>query len=149
MIRVEGTSVLVETRTLVARFDRGALVGLKRRADGRVLLESEPDPASPLQLIYPGQETVALTGELGDQTLCLPPNDRCAEIRLTAWNGDGVLMVSEDLEAGDLVVEPSGCASRPGLRGCRWNLAVTIRDAAQHENPNPAIAELLALGAAT
>jgi hypothetical protein len=109
VIRVEGTSVLVETRTLVARFDRGAPVELKRRADDRVLLESEPDPASPLQLIYPGQEAVALSGELGDQAVFLPLNDRCAGIRLTEWNGDGVLVVSEDLEAGDLVVEPSGC----------------------------------------
>lgn len=122
MVKIEGDTLQVETRTLAARFVRGALVELRRRADGRPLLRTSPESMAPLQLIYAGQEASPLSGELGDQVACLPINDRCAEIRFAAWNGEGVLVVAEDPETGDLVVEPSGCASRPGLRACRWML---------------------------
>lgn len=123
MIRIEGNCIYVDTRTLTARFERGALIELRRKRDGRVLVEGAVDGMAPLQLIYPGQEAVSLRGELDDEVACLPIDDYCAEMRFTSWNGDGLLVIGEDPETGDLVVEPSGCASRPGLRACRWNFA--------------------------
>jgi hypothetical protein len=123
VIRIEGDSLNVETRTLAARFAQGALVELRRRADGRLLIQSGPEAPPPLQLVYPAQEAVPLAGEPGDRVVCLPLGDHAAEFRFASWNGEGLLSVAEDPVTGDLVVEPSGCASRPGLRACRWNLA--------------------------
>lgn len=122
MITIESNRIHAVTRTLAASFERGALIELKRLADGRVLLQAAAEGQAPLQLIYPGQETVPLCGAPGDRVTCLPISERCAEVRFEAWNGDGVLSISEDSETGDLVVESSGSTSRPGLRACRWAL---------------------------
>lgn len=122
MIRVDGDRVLVETNTLTACFAGGVLIELRRRTDDRVLLAAPADGSPSLELVFAGQEAVPLTGELGDRVECLPLNEYSAEIRFSAWNGDGVLLVAEDPATGDLVVEPSGSSSRPGLRACRWSL---------------------------
>ena len=39
-----------------------------------------------------------------------------ADVRLHGWDADGVIAVSEDVESGDLIVEPSAYSSRPGVR---------------------------------
>jgi len=122
MIKVEGNQVHVDTCTLKATFEAGVLVFLMRKVDGRTFIQSEVEGHLPLRLIYPGQGPVSLGGEPGDQIICLPVGDHHAEIRFSSWNGDGVLSISEDQETGDLIVEPSGYASRPGLRACRWML---------------------------
>ncbi len=122
MITVAQNTIRVETATLTACFAAGALVELRRRRDGRPLLAAAPDTIAPLQLVYAQQEAVSLRGEPGDQVVCLPIDAHCAEVRFAAWNGDGVLVISEDEATGDMLVEPAGCASRSGLRSCRWNL---------------------------
>lgn len=122
MIWIEGNCVCADTRTLTARFEQGTLVELRRKRDGRAFVQAPADGMAPLQLVYARQEAVGLRGELGDRVVCLPISEWCAEIRFASWNGDGALMISEDRESGDLMIEPSGCASRPGLRACRWNL---------------------------
>ncbi len=120
MLRLEGNRLHVETHTLTAILDRGVLVSLIRKSDGRQLIKADADTTIPLQLIYSGREIVPLGGEPGDQVRCFPVNDHHAEFRVESWNGDAVLSVAEDSETGDLILEPSGYASRPGLRACRW-----------------------------
>lgn len=128
MIKIEGNQVHIDTRTLKATFEAGALVFLMRKSDGRTFIQSDADGYLPLRLIYPGQGPVSLGGEPGDQIICLPVSDHHAEIRFNSWNGDGMLSISEDQESGDLIVEPSGYASRPGLRACRWMLTGIDRE---------------------
>lgn len=123
MLRIEGNRILVDTRTLTAVVDRGTLVSLVRKSDGRRFIQSDADKIIPLQLVYPGNEVVPLGGEPGDSVKCLPINDYYAEFRLESWNGDGVISFSEDRESGELIIEPGGYASRPGLRGVRWMLS--------------------------
>jgi len=122
MIKVEGNQIHVDTCTLKATFEAGTLIFLMRKRDGRVFIQSNMAGHMPLRLVYPGQEPVSIGGEQGDQVICLPVSDHHAEIRFNSWNGDGVLSISEDQETGDMIVEPSGYASRPGLRSCRWTL---------------------------
>jgi len=122
MIRVDKNRIQVETKTLSARFEKGALVKLERKRDGRVMLEGGGERSAPLELVYAGEEGVALNGMPDDRVICLPVSEQCAEMRFEGWNGEGVIAISEDVESGDLVVEPSGCASRPGLRSVRWNV---------------------------
>ncbi len=122
MIKVEGNQVYVDTRTLKATFDAGVLVSLVRKRDGRAFIQSGAEGYSPLRLVYTGRDLAPLGGEAGDHVMCLPISDNSAEIRFHSWNGDGVLSISEDQETGDLMIEPGGYASRPGLRACRWML---------------------------
>jgi len=120
VITVDGGKVRVSTRTLSALFENGALVSLVRKSDGREFLRR--GGAGPLELVYADGGASPLYGVDGDTVACLPINDTRAEMRFHAWFGDGVVTVSEDAENGDLVVEPSAYASRPGLRAARWNI---------------------------
>jgi len=124
MLKVDGDSLTVETKTLRARFQGGALVSLVRISDGREFLDGAEARSKPaLELVYPGRGAPALSGAPGDRVGCWRLNALSAEYRFEGWYGDGVLGVSEDPKTGDLVVEPSGYASRPGLQACRWNVA--------------------------
>jgi len=119
-LRVEGERVLVETSTLSAVLERGALVGLTRKADGAVLL-SGGKTAGALSLVYSGDEVVPLAGEANDRVNIIQLNPNLVQVRLEGWFGDGVITVSTDPENGDLLVEPSAYASRPGLKSVRWS----------------------------
>jgi len=124
MLNIDGERLIVETKTLKARFESGVLASLVRKSDGRELLvESEARSKPVLELLYANQGVSPLSGAPGDRASCRRLNALSAEYRFEGWHGDGVLTIAEEPETGDLVIEPSGYASRPGLRACRWNLA--------------------------
>ena len=121
MIRVDGNTVTVETKTLRAAFADGRLASLKRASDGREFLDGEgAKGCAPLALYYPGTGAAALTGNPDDAVTSRSLGDNAAEIRFEAWHGDGLLEITTDDATGDVIVEPSGFASRPGLQSCRW-----------------------------
>ncbi len=122
MLKIDGNTIHIDTKTLKATMDKGVLISLVRKSDGKQLIQSKADGVMPMQLVYSGGELVPLDEYASDQVICLPINDHHAEYRLEAWNGDGVIDVYEDVETGDLIIEPSGYASRPGLRGVRWTM---------------------------
>jgi hypothetical protein len=122
MLTVEGSEIRIDTRTQKAVFTDGVLTSLVRKSDGRVLITAGAGMA-PLELVYGSSDISALSGTPGDKATTLRINDLQAQVRLAAWNGDGILAISEDPPTGDIVVEPSGFASRPGLRAVRWNLS--------------------------
>ena len=121
MIRVEGARVVAETRTQRAAFERGVLASLVRRSDGRELVKAAGEGPA-LELVYSESDVSPLAKQLGDEAECLRINDYRAEVRLHGWFGDGVIAIAEDVESGDVVVEPSGYSSRPGLRSVRWTI---------------------------
>jgi len=96
---------------------------LRSRLTGEEFIRSLEKPgAAALELIYRGDEIVRVdTSKFGSVTTHLL-SDRQAEIVFHSWDGDGVITVSADPESGDILVEPSAYSSRPGVRGCRWNL---------------------------
>jgi hypothetical protein len=120
---VEGERVLVETRTLKAVLDGGTLTSLVRKTDGRQFIDAGQVDSLALKLVYPGNEAISLGGAPNDRVTCLRINERLAHIRIASWYGDGVISVSCDPVSGDLLIEPSGYASRPGLRACRWTIS--------------------------
>lgn len=122
MITIAGEQLKVETRTLQAVFEQGILVSLKRKRDEREFIHCSSEGKTPLQLKYPGQDIVALGNEAGDRVTYLPINDFMVEIRVESWYGDGIILISEEQSSGELIVEPGGYSSRPGLRACRWTL---------------------------
>lgn len=127
-LRVEGDKVLVETQTLKAVLDKGSLTSLIRKADGKEFIDPEQVDALALKLVYPGDEAISLGEAPNDLVTCLQINDHRADIRLESWYGDAVISVDYDPVSGDLLIEPSGYASRPGLRACRWMVSGLIQE---------------------
>lgn len=127
MLSIENNRLVARTKTLSAVFECGTLISLKSNADGREFIRPRTAEAGcatyPLQLLYANKELVPLGGHNGDRVSLLRINDTRAEIRFESWYGDGVLSVSEDTQTGELVLEPSGYASRPGLRAVQYTLA--------------------------
>ena len=122
LVKAEGNLVRVETHTLKAVIDRGLLISLVRKSDGQELIKSSAEKKQALQLIYPKGETVSLGSEIEDQFKYFQINDNLAHVRIESWYGDAVISISTDKKTGDLIIEPSGYASRPGLKACRWLL---------------------------
>jgi hypothetical protein len=122
-VRVEGQQVRVDTSTLTAVFDRAVLVSLVRKSDGKELIHSSAKDKQGVFLIYSGQEAVPLGKEETDRFTPLRINAHRADIRIEAWDGDGVMTIADDPESGDMIVEVGAYSSRPGVRACRWLLS--------------------------
>lgn len=123
MLSVTGRQITVDTCSLTAIIDGGLITSLVRKSDGRELIRCRADAMSPLHLAYTSGESVPLGGSPDDTVQCLRLSDSQAEVRLGSWHGDGVIAISEDRTSGDLLIQASAYASRPGLRACRWMLA--------------------------
>ena len=122
-IEVRDGRLHVETRTLTAVIDKGTISSLRSKASGEEFVKgTRPDGPAALQLLYRAEETVAIDEEKYGSIQCRRISDHRAEVIFHSWDGDGVLAVSADPETGDLIVEPSAYASRPGVRACRWTI---------------------------
>jgi hypothetical protein len=129
MVNVQDERVCVETKTLSAVIDRGWLTSLTSKATGEQLIEPfEPGEESALKLVYRGDEAVRLDGVRVGGVHAHAISGSRAEIRFDSWDGDGVMQVAEDVETGDLIMEPSAYSSRPGVCACRWTLRGLRRD---------------------
>lgn len=113
----------IETRTLTAVIDKGTVSSLKSKSTGEEFIKgASADGPAALQLLYRGGETVAIDEKKYGNIQSRKISDRRAEVIFHSWDGDGVLAVSADPETGDLILEPSACATRPGVRACRWTV---------------------------
>jgi hypothetical protein len=123
-LEVDGDRLLIETHTLSATMTKGVLTSLRNRATGEELLRAPETPGgAALELIYRSDEIVRVDeSKFGSITTHSLSTNR-AEIVFHSWDGDGVITVEADPDTGDLLVEPSAFSSRPGVRGCRWNIA--------------------------
>lgn len=129
-VRVEEDAVVrVETATLRAKLEKGFLTALESKLDGEKFIEPfDRSRFDALRLVYRGRETVDLGEQLFGNVSARQITPACAEIRFHNWNGDGLIRVSADPVSGDLVLEPSGYSSRPGVRACRYTIAGIRRD---------------------
>lgn len=124
MITVRDDIVTVDTRTLVATFERGHLIQLANKINGEVYRGAADTSASALQLTYPGQGVAPVLNELAGSLAVIRLSDQHVQYRFGGWDGDGVLDIREDLANGDVVVEPSAYSSRTGLLSVRWPVAL-------------------------
>ncbi len=129
-VRLEdGAVVHVETATLRARLEKGFLASLESKLTGEKFIEPfDRSRFDALRLIYRGRETVDLGEQLFGNISARQITPSCAELRFQNWNGDGVIRVTADPVTGDLILEPSGYSSRPGVRACRYTIAGIRRD---------------------
>ena len=122
MITLQDGKLFVETRTLTAVIDRGHITSLKSRAGEEFITPFDPDKYTALELMYRGNEAVPVSsGEVASYAFFLAGEHR-AEMRIRNWHADGNIFITEDVETGDLIIEPSAYSSRPGVRSCRYTV---------------------------
>ena len=115
-IEIREQRLHVETRTLTAVLDKGAITSLKSKITGEDFVAGrKPDAAPFRQPLYSRGETVA-DEEIPATAYSMPKtvDSTRREVVFHGWDADGVLAVSVDPESGDLIVEPSAYSSRPG-----------------------------------
>ncbi|MCC7146277.1 MAG: hypothetical protein IT443_07505 [Phycisphaeraceae bacterium] len=123
MMRIEGDSLFIQTRTLRALVRRGVIVSLVNLATGKELIAvSDCADKTALSILYRAGEAVELTDRLWGKIDCRLISPTRAEFLLETWDGIGILAFSEDPQTGDLIVEPSVSTRRPGVRAVRWTL---------------------------
>lgn len=121
-VTVDETRVLVETRTLSAVVENGIVTSLVRKSDQAGLVKCDPASQNAIQLVYQQGEPVTLGAWPGDSAYCIQLNPNLAHVRISSWYGDAVIAVSTDPRTGDLLIEPSAYAARPGFVSVRWLL---------------------------
>lgn len=121
MLQVEKRRIRADTKTLKAVIEGGVITSLVSKPGGKTYLRARPRPGA-LELAFRDGEVLPLGAEPGDRITNLRINDTRAEVRIEGWHGDGVITFSEDIASGDILVEPAGYTSRPGLRACRWTI---------------------------
>ena len=120
MIALQGTTIHADTKTLTATLENGLLTSLTSKLDGSEHLAPTDTSGSALQLLYPGHGTTEVLKGPGSSLSAHQLSPTSVQLRLGGWEADGVLTVSEDMETGDLLVEPSAYSSRSGALSCRW-----------------------------
>ena len=123
MIKVVENRIDVNTRTMTARLVDGWLVSIKSKETGEEFIAGAArGGGSALELIYAKNEAVPVSSGQMLSYKMFQINDTMAEIRYHNWDADGIVLLSEDAETGDLLIEPSAYSSRAGVRSVRYNL---------------------------
>ena len=123
-MRTEGHKIIISTHTQSAVIEKGFLTSLKSKKTGEQFIEGvAADKSAALQLIYRGGETVSIDESKFGNITTRQLSPLKAEIVFHSWDGDGVILVTVEPESGDILIEPSAYSSRPGVLGCRWNMA--------------------------
>ena len=123
MILISGNHIEVETRTMTASLVDGWIVSIRSKETGDEYISgARTDTGSALELVYAGNEAVPISSGPMCSCKAFQINDSMAELRYHNWDGDGIILLSEDKKTGDLLIEPSAYASRAGVRSVRYNL---------------------------
>ena len=117
MISVNGGTITVSTSTQTAVFKNGVLTSLTA-ADGRKLLENDCSGEA-LYIVYRNNECVPLKNTGHGTVTARQLSPLKAEYFFEAWDGDGVLEISEDQETGDVMIEPEVTSARRGVIAAR------------------------------
>lgn len=121
MVRIEGRQIIAETLTCRAVFENGWLCELSS-AGGQPMVTGVDTSRSALALLHPGHGTTDVMGNLAATVSLHALSPTSAQFRISGWDADGIVTISEDPETGDVLVEPSGYSSRPGLLSVRWRV---------------------------
>jgi len=123
-MQVQGHKIIIQTPTQSAIIEKGFLTSLVSKKTGEKFIEGVAvDKAAALQLIYRGNETISIDESKFGNIATRQISPLKAEIVFHSWDGDGVILVSVEPETGAILIEPSAYSSRPGVLGCRWNMA--------------------------
>lgn len=121
MIYCNNNVITVSTKTLDAVIENGALI-LLRDKKGTCYIKADAEKSEVLRIIYRHGETVPVKNTRSGAVYTYSLSDTCAEIRYDAWDGNGIITVTEDTETGDLCIEPEVTSARQGILACRYTI---------------------------
>ena len=129
MITIDGSVLVIDTMTLTARMERGYITSLVSKKTGmNMLTPFSVDQGSALELVFRGDDAVPVSGDAHAQCTAFQLTPTRVELRFNNWHADGLLVISEDEQTGDLMVDASAFSSRPGVRSCRYNVRGLRKD---------------------
>ncbi|MCR5262555.1 MAG: DUF6259 domain-containing protein, partial [Clostridiales bacterium] len=126
MIKIEDGVITVVTKTQTAVFRNGVLTSLTD-ASGRKYIENNGESEA-LYIVYRSNECVPLKNTGHGSVTARKLSGTEAEFFFEAWDGDGVLNISEDPETGDIDVEPEVTSARSGIIAARFPLTGISKD---------------------
>lgn len=123
MLYINENTVKAVTKTLTATIKDGLITELYPAANNKTYINI-PDVSKycGLSLVYPNNHTVNISNGSQSEVRCLKINDYSVEFRIHSWHGDGIILISEDVETGDLIIEPSAFSGQKGVRSVKWTL---------------------------
>lgn len=121
MIIVKNNIITVSTKTLDAVINNGALISLYDK-NGNRYIEADMEKHEVLQIVYRHGDIIPVKNTRSGTIYTHSLSDTCAEIRYDAWDGNGLIVISEDTETGDLCIEPEVTSARQGVLACRYTL---------------------------
>lgn len=121
MISVKDNVITVSTVTLDALIVNGALVKLSDKT-GVSYIDADADKSEVIKLVYRHGETVPVKNTRSGKIHTYSLSDTCAEIRYDAWDGNGLIVIIEDVDTGDLCIEPEVTSTRRGVLACRYTI---------------------------
>ncbi len=121
MIRVENNTVFVSTKTLDAVIRDGALISLSDKKGVRYI-KTDADKSEVIRIVYRHGDIIPVKNTRSGSIHIHGLSETCAEIRYDAWDGNGLIVISEDAETGDLCIEPEVTSARQGVLACRYTL---------------------------
>jgi hypothetical protein len=121
MILIDKNIITVSTKTLDAVINNGALVSLCDKKGVR-FVEADAEKNEVLRILYRHSETVPVKNTRSGAVYTHSLSDTCAEIRFDAWDGNGLITITEDTETGDLCIEPEVTSARQGILACRYTV---------------------------
>ena len=123
-MQVQGHKITIQTPTQSAVIEKGLFTSLISEKTDEPFIEGVAvDKSAALQLIYRHDETISIDESKFGNIVTRQISPLRAEIVFHSWDSDGVIAVSVEPQSGAILIEPSAYSSRPGVLGCRWNMA--------------------------
>lgn len=121
MISINNNTVTISTKTLNAIIENGALISLCDKKGNRYI-EADAETSDVIRIIYRHGDIIPVKKTRSGKIHTYSLSDTCAEIRYDAWDGNGLITINEDIETGDLCIEPEVTSARQGVLACRYTV---------------------------
>lgn len=122
MLLVENQRIIIDTKALYGEIANGQIVSLKSKQTGQEWIKPRKTSVSSLQMVYGAQKAVDVISEEYGHISLFQVTNSTVEMRIKGWEGSGVIVFTEDIETGELCIEPSAYSDRHGLRSVRYSL---------------------------
>ena len=120
MLTIRDGMLYAQTKTLSAVIKDGAILSLRSMKTGTEFISNTNAVA--MELVYALDRSIPVEVGHGGSVDWAKVNDYTVEMRLLGWMSNAVVMISEDLENGDLLIAPSAYTSMHGVRSLRWSV---------------------------
>ena len=120
MLKIKDGALYAQTKTVSAVIRDGAILSLKSIKTGTEFIRNTDTVA--MELVYALDRSVPVEIGHGGSVEWAQVNEHTVEMRLLGWMANAVVIFSEDIENGDLLIAPSAYTAMRGVRSLRWSV---------------------------